>query len=717
MKRRLLVIAVVLLGATPAAAQQPPPQPSQQPPQPSQQMPPVVVEGVRVMPERTESESDAREEIRRVPGGVDLIGEKQIDESRAANLKDVLDFTPGVWIRPRMGAADESQISIRGSGLRNNFHLRGVNILLDGFPYGNADGFSDFESLELLDTKRIEVYKGANALRFGGFTLGGAINLVTKTGYDAGLVEMRSEAGSFGFLKNHLATGQVYGPFDLYLGLTDVELQGYRTHSAQQRERVYSSWGWDLGAGASVRLDLNYVKNREQLPGALTQEELDRNPRAADPSNLALRLRAARNYDYGRGALTVRVPLTETQALEWSTQLNYQDLHHPLNFAVIDDTTWSYSTELRWIQAAPLFDHGNRLTAGLQYFGTRQIDVNFTNVVGTPPEKTKNQINIADSIGVYVENQFDVTPTVTAIAGGRGQYAIRAVRDRMIGNDGPGDVDGNDSDSVDFLNFSPRVGFIWRPARTVQVFGNASRTYEPPLLLELTAPGQLQGNLSQLAAQKAWQFELGTRGEWGRLAWDVAAYDIELWDEIQNVNVQPFPGAPFTIPRFRNIDRTRHTGLEVGADLLIAQDLARRVGVGTGGDALRVRTAYTFSHFVFVNDVNFDNNDLPGAPRHFLRGEVRYDHVSGFWFAPNVETVPQGYFVNSQNDARTQPYTTVGVRMGYTYKPWQLTAFFEGRNLNNVTYISSVVVDDANRRFFEPADGRAFYGGLEWRFR
>ena len=91
-------------------------------------------------------------------------------------------MVPGVLIRPRFGAADEAQFSIRGSSLRNNFHQRGINVLIDGFPYGNADGFSDFESLELQTTKYIEVFKGANALRFGGNTLGGAINLVTKTG-------------------------------------------------------------------------------------------------------------------------------------------------------------------------------------------------------------------------------------------------------------------------------------------------------------------------------------------------------------------------------------------------------------------------------------------------------------------------------------------------------------------------------------------------------
>ena len=705
-----VIVALVALSiAVPAFAQQPPL--ASQP-----QLPPVVVEGARVPVDRTAPDDQAREEIRRVPGGVDVVGEQQIKDSRASNLQDVLEYVPGVWIRPRMGAADESQISIRGSGLRNNFHLRGVNVLLDGFPYGNADGFSDFESLELLDTKRVEIYKGANALRFGGNTLGGAINLVTKTGADAGLLEARSEAGSFGFFKNHLATGQVYGPFDLYLGLTDVELDGYRDHSDQVRRRVYSSWGYRLPGGTTIRLDLNYVRSEEHLPGALTQQELDHHPRRADPSNLNLRLDAARDYDYTRGALTIRTPLSETQTLEWAIQLNYQDLHHPLSFAVIDDTTYSYSIELRWINATTLFDHGNRLTAGLQYFGTRQIDTNFTNVAGTPAALTKNQFNIANTVGVYAENQFDVTPAFTAVLGGRAQYSIREVRDRFF-NDGFGDIDANDSDSVDFLSFSPRAGFVWRVGRA-QIYGNASHSYEPPLLLELTAPGQIQGNLGQLAAQKAWQFELGTRGDLGkRLGWDLSIYDIELWDEIQNVNVTPFPGAPFTIPRFRNIDRSRHTGLEVGVDLLLVEDLARRVGLGEAGDTLRARAAYTFSRFVFVDDANFGNNDLPGAPRHFIRGELRYDHASGFWLAPNVETVPHGYYVNSENDARTKGYVTAGMRLGYTYKPWQLAGFFEARNLPNVTYASSVVVDAANRRFFEPADGRAFYGGLEWRFR
>jgi iron complex outermembrane receptor protein len=687
----ILLLLLLLPAAAPVLAQQPP------------TLAPVVVETPRLVPERLQTEEQAREEIERVPGGVDVIPQREIEGGRAANLKDVLEYTPGVLIRPRFGAADESQLSIRGSGLRNNFHLRGVNVLLDGFVYGQADGFSDFESLELLATKRIEVYKGANALRHGGFTLGGAINLVTKTGYDEGLLAVRSEAGSFGYLKNHVATGQVHGPFDLYGSFTDVRLNGYRDHSDQVRERLVTTFGYDLGGGTTARLDFGYVHNDENLPGALTRDELERAPERADPANVAAR--AARRYHYTRGAFTVRTPLGETAALEGRLQLAYQDLDHPLSFAVIDQTTYDWGAEVRYIQTAPLFGLGSHFTLGLQYLSTSQIDVNLANNRGRRGARTKDQVNQSTNVGVYAEEQLDVLPALTLVVGGRGQYAYRNVRDRFLAN-------GNQSSDVEYWAFIPRFGAIGRVAKDVQVYGNASYAYEPPLLLELTAPGQLNTrNLSLLEAQTAWQFEIGTRGRaLDRLRWDVAVYDIELWDEIQNVNVQPFPGAPFTLPRFRNIGRSRHLGVEAGLDVVLARDLV-------AADALTARAAYTWSHFVFVDDRNFGDNDLPGAPRHFLRAELRYDHASGFWIAPNVEVVPEGYFVDSDNRNRTSSYELVGVRMGYDMKPWNLSVFFEGRNLADVTYASSVQVDNAIGRFFEPGDGRAFYGGVAWRWK
>ena len=698
MRPTALVLAVLLTPAVAVAQTDPPPT-----------LAPVVVEETRASDERRRTETEAREELRRVPGGTEVVGQKTIEQSRAANLKDALDFVPGVFVAPRFGAADESQISIRGSGLRNNFHLRGITILMDGFPYGNADGFSDFESLELLTTKRLEVYKGANALRFGGYTLGGAINYVTKTGYDAPLLELRSEAGSWGFIKNYVGTGQVYGPFDLYVGLSDTEINGYREHADQIRRRAYGSFGYRLAGGTTIRLDLGYVYNKENLPGSLTQAQMNQDPRQRNPA--ASGLKEERNYDYTRAALTVRTPLSKDQVLEWFTQYNYQDMDHPLSFAIIDNTTSSYGTELRYLLSAPLFGLSSRLVAGLQLFGTRQIDVQFANRNGNRGPRIKNQYNIATNIAGYVEEQLDLTPTFTAVAGGRINYAMREVRDRFLSN-------GNQSDQVDSFGVSPTAGFIWRVAPTMQVYGNASRAYEPPALLELTAPGQIGGDLSQLNPQRSWQFEVGTRGNAGeRLAWDLSVYDIELWDEIQNVNVQPFPGAPFTIPRFRNINRSRHTGVEAGGDLLLVKDVLPRLGLGRAGDTLRALLAYTWSRFVFVNDANFGNNTIPGVPTHFIQTALRYDHASGFWLAPGLDIVPTNYFVNSANTDRNCAYTLFNVKAGFDHAPTRLGVFFAATNLADVrSYSPAVATDDANRSYYFPGDSRSFYGGVSWRW-
>ncbi|MCI0547461.1 MAG: TonB-dependent receptor [Candidatus Rokubacteria bacterium] len=697
-----VLIAICVGAALPARAQ--PPGPAAPP-----ELPPIVVEGERLPDERTETDQQARERIERVPGGAAVVGQPELEDTRRANLKDALDFVPGVLIRPRIGAADESQLSIRGSGLRNNFHLRGVNILIDGFPYGNADGFSDFESLDLNSTKRIEVLRGANALRFGANSLGGAINLVTKTGHDAGLIDLASEGGSFGYYNQYVATGQVYGPFDLYVGNSIIGLDGFREHSEQFRYRLYTNAGYALPGGTTVRLDVSYVDNRETLPGSLTPQEFEQDPRQADPAFVAQD--AQRNYSYVRGGFTVRTPITPTDVVEWKSFVTYQDLDHPLPFAVIDDVTTSWGTELRYTRVAPLFDRANRLTAGFQYFASYQTDVNFQNNGGVRGAVSKDQGNQATNLGFYAENQFDVVPTLSLIAGIRYLYAIRTVRDHFP-------ADGDQSGSAYYSAGSPKLGAIWHIAPTAQLYGNASSSYEVPAFVELTAPGNLQGSLRDLNAQFAWQFEVGTRGTWGRqVAWDISAYDIELWNELQNVNVLPFPTATFTIPRFQNIPRSRHTGVEVGFDVVLLENLARWVGLGSAGDTLRSRTAYTWSRFVFVNNPTFGNNDLPGAPSSYIRSELRYDHASGFWFAPGMEWVPTGYFVDSANTVRTPAYVLGNIRMGYDYQPWQLGVFFEARNLANTNFVSAVVTDSGTGRFFDPGDGRAFYGRVAWRFR
>ena len=224
--------------------------------------------------------AETRERLNQIPGSVAMVDGAQIRATRQANLKDVLQFVPGVYVQPRFGAADESQISIRGSGLRNNFHARGVNLLVNGMPYRNADGFTDFESLELLTTEAIEVYKGGNALRYGGSTLGGAINLDTKTGHSASPVSLFAQGGSFGFYKTQLESGNSRGNSNYYASYARTSVDGYRQWSAQQRDRVNLHGGYRFSPNTDARLFYFFAHVKEHLPGALTPRRLrGRSPR------------------------------------------------------------------------------------------------------------------------------------------------------------------------------------------------------------------------------------------------------------------------------------------------------------------------------------------------------------------------------------------------------------------------------------------------------
>ena len=633
---------------------------------------------------------EAETELEKVPGGVALVPQKEIVQSRAGNLKDVLNFTPGVLAQSRFGA-DESQLSIRGSGLRSNFHTRGVNLLINGLPYQDADGFSDFESLDLLATQRVEVWKGANALRYGGNSMGGAINLTTYTGETAPALQINVLGGAYGFFKGQVSTGGVFGNFNYYLSASDTELNGFREHSEQGRQRVYGNLGWKLDENTDLRADVVYANVAEKLPGALTRQEYFTNPRQADPVNVL--------NDWGRFYNFVRVGAGLTRRIGSQHQIvvnlygQYRNMDHPI-FQVIDEDARSFGGEIRYSFNGNIGSKRNRFVAGFSpqfgNVGTRW----YNNVGGQRGVQTNRFGTRARNYGLYFENQLDITERFTLVAGGRADWATRRYRDLFT-------TDGDRSDRRTYKAFSPKLGVVWRAFEQAQVFGNVSRSYEPPLLLELTSfAGFGASGFLDLKAQDTWQYEVGTRGQFNdRLDWEVALFDAEIDNEIINTNIRPFPFAPFTIPSYRNAANTRHLGLEVGANATLKQNLIN------DNDRLSWRTAYTWSRFRFVDDVTYGDNFIPGMPRHLLRSELRYQHPRGFWVAPNVDWSPATYFVNSANTFRNDSYAVLNLKAGYDWRGFGF--YFEAANLADRLYSASVVVDNELGRFHETANGRS----------
>ncbi|MGH7563887.1 MAG: TonB-dependent receptor family protein, partial [Gemmatimonadota bacterium] len=557
-----------------------------------------------------------------------------------------------------------------------------------------------FESLELLTASNIQVYKGGNALRFGGSTLGGAINIETRTGYTAERFRVFGQGGSYGFLKGQLSSGDVLGPFDYYASYAHTSLDGYREFAEQRRDRLNAH----LGAVLSDRVDLRgfyfFARVEEQLPGSLIREELESDPAQANPTNVENRW--GRDYDLHHLGVQLRTQLTADQRLEISPYGQFRDIVHPI-FRVLDQESHDLGAEIRYENSAPLGGLKSRFTAGFQPAYGSTVNRHFENVGGQPGGLAKDQIEEARSLAFYLEEVVEVAPRLSAVIGLRYDQSERSLED-----DFPSD--GDQTDERTYEAWMPKVGFLFDlSALGGRLFGNVSRSFEPPLLLELnslTLPGFVD-----LDAQDAWQFELGTRGRAGRLGWDIAAYDIEIEDEILNINVQPFADAPFTVPAYRNAPKTRHYGLEAGIEYAGGTVPEAR---GVIRDALGFRLAYTFGRFEYVEDPEFQGNEIPGAPPHVFQAELIYRHPSGLTLRPGLEWVPEDYFVDSANTVENEGWAALGLRGELRFADLGVLLFAEARNLTDATYSPAVTIDDASGRYFQPTDGRSLYAGMRW---
>jgi iron complex outermembrane receptor protein len=698
---------------------------------PVETLPIMTVEGKRI-----ENIDIVKEEMARRPASTVLIEEKEIKESRALNLNDVLQFVPGVRFQSRFGA-DEGQFQIRGTSLRNNFHHRGINILINGIHFGDADGFSDFESIELNAYERIELYKGANALRYGANTIGGAINFVPRTGYNASTLQMRFLGGSFGLYSGQVSSGQVTKPFkigtmdttaDYYISLSGNHQDGFQDNSQQDRQRLNANFGFKIGTHQELRAYILGGVVAERLPGSLTLEQLEKDNQQAQTSlggnnpfacGNAQECKYGRYYNLIRAGVAYRNDFAANQYFEIIPYYSYQYMDHPIFQTIVQDN-YNVGGEIRYGNSNSIFGHENFFIIGHQprYGDTNQR--RFQNILGNRGTQTQNLSLETTSFGTYLENQFSVTNDFIFIAGGRWDYSIRQGRNQLF-SPFSGALTSSRTDLRQFNAITPKVGFVYRTTPTSQIYGNVSRGYEPPINLELTSSVNPDGTTPtsaflSLDAQRAWQFELGTRGTTAdqRMSWDITVFNLEMEKEIlaSNINIQS---------TFQNARGTRHTGVEAGGTIVVAHGLLAP-GPKSQSDTVTVRTAYTWSLFKFTDDVRGggalvakDGNRVPGAPEHYFTGEVRYDHPVGFFIAPNFEWSIAGFYVDSLNTAKNPAYFIVNLRAGYNYNK-SLSFFAEGRNLTDQTYAGAVVVNDSQRRFFNPGQGISGFAGVEWKF-
>jgi iron complex outermembrane receptor protein len=640
-----------------------------------------------------------RRAINRTVGSVGFIDAESYKNTYANNLRDVLQDAPGIYVQNRY--SQELRLSVRGSGIGRSYHTRGLEILQDGIPTNLADGSGDYYQIDPLGLRAVEIYKGGNALTFGGSTLGGAINFVTPTARNAASPNSaRIEGGSFGTGRVNAQVSRVLGDWDIFFNGTLTHADGWRQHETQKSAQFNGNIGYRISPNVETRFYIGSYTVNQKLPGTLNLQDALHAPRKASA--------AALSGDQARDTQTFRIANRTTFRFDsgrldvdsWYIQ---KSLYHPI-FQVIDQSGATYGIAPRYSQTLDLGGFRNDLVIGARAYGGDNKAQQFLNIAGNRGAPTLNSRQNAANYEVFAENRFFVLPDVALMAGVK---ALRSERDYTDRGGIPGYSPTPKSQSKSYATVNPKFGILWEPHGDIQVFADITRSSDVPDFTDLNQTIGATNRFVPLSLQHAWTAEVGTRGRYGRFSWDVTAYRALVRDELLQYTTNPsIPAATF------NAGRTIHQGLEIGGSVELVSD------VSGAGDTLSLSQLYNFNDFRFDGDPQYGNNRIAGVPLHVLRTALTYKHPIGFYLTPIVDWIPQGAYVDFANTKRAPAYTLFGLQTGMEWKNG-LSLFIDMRNLANKRYVSdfaTVTRYTPAYASFYPGTGRSIYAGLRYRW-
>jgi iron complex outermembrane recepter protein len=485
-----------------------------------------------------------------------------------------------------------------------------------------------------------------------------------------------------------------------------LDYQGERDHSAADQRVLNARLRVPIADGWSLTLITDVGDHpRADNPGSLTFAELQANRDTAPALNT--NRNAGKDLTQVQSGATLHRTMTNGGEATVTIFGLTRDLKNPITTTYIDLDRVAYGARSSVTYPLPLGSLGHRLTAGFDFQRQRDDRQNF-NYLNTPGDsamrdtvRSLNQLEHVTEFGPFVQSALELSPRTTIMAGLRYDWVKFAVRDRLI-------VGTNPDDSGERLMraLSGSLGIAVNPLRSLTVYGNVGSSFETPTTTELAnSPSGAGGFNAGLEPQHAWSFELGARGSHDRrFTYSVALFQAEVRDAL----------IPYEIaaPRFfyRNAGSTRHQGLEVGGDLAVVP------GLNLG--AVWTYSDYRFREYSFTDTAGthvLDGRPLAGIPDNWLHLTVRAQPAAfaGAW-AEVQQTYSSGYLVSDVAKTRTSPWWSANVRAGWDGNAgsMRLSPFIGINNAFNHHYVSSVVINAARGRYYEPAPGRNVYLGI-----
>lgn len=655
-----------------------------------------------------------------VPAAVDVVEGADLRRAQPGlSLSESLRRIPGVVARDRQNQAQDLQVSIRGFGARASFGVRGVRLLTDGIPASMPDGQGQVSHFSLASAGRIEVLRGPFSALYGNAS-GGVIEVTSALPPDSPELEAGLVAGSDGLFDATASwRGQVDRAHELgaRLDAGRAQADGYRRHSAWQRD-TGQAWLQGTAAGSTLTLLANALDLQADDPQGLNSAELQAGRRAASPNALRFdarktvqqqQLGARLMHEFGSAqTLTLTGHAGQRKTAQMLT-VPVAAQANPLNGGGAIELDRNYSgIDARWQWKTSLARQALTVTLGLQHDVADELRRGYENFVatrlGVRGALRREEQNRVVGDDQYLQLAWQTGDRWRVDAGLRRSRVAFHSRDRYVRAGNP-----DDSGGLSYQNVSPVFGLLYRATPWLSVYGNAGRGFETPTFAELAYRGDGRGGLNDsLKPARSDNAELGLRARRGDMEFSAAFFQARTRDELVVIANQGGRSV------YANAPLSRRRGLELSWSALLAEHWHAAANA-TLLDATYLRkldgcaAAICLPGSVLVGA----GKRIPGLSRAGAWAELR--------FSPDADTdlaIEGRYvgrvFADDANKAAAPAYASFDLAAEHRASglglQWRL--FARLNNLANRAIIGSVIVNESNGRYFEPAPGRNWLVGL-----
>ncbi|MGV7093262.1 TonB-dependent receptor PqqU [Siccibacter turicensis] len=652
------------------------------------------------------------------PAAVSVVnGDDMRHAAPRVNLSESLGAVPGLQVQNRQNYAQDLQLSIRGFGSRSTFGVRGLRLYVDGIPATMPDGQGQTSNIDINSVESIDVLRGPFSALYGNAS-GGVLNVTTETGRQPPTVEASSWYGSYGSWRYGLkATGAVgdgtqAGDVDYAVSTTRFTTHGYRDHSGARKNLANAKLGVRLDDASKLTLLLNSVDIKADDPGGLTKDEWRADPRQSPraeqyntrktikQTQAGLRYERAltANDDLSLMAYAGERETTQYQSIPIIAQLRPGNAGGVISLSRHYqgvDTRWTHRDE--WLVPVTF-------TTGINYENMSENRKGYENFVyrnGVPQfgEKgnlRRNERNLMWNVDPYLQTSWQLTDKLSLDAGVRYSSVWLDSNDKYV-TPANGDASGDTS----YHKWLPAGSLKYAVTDAWNVYLAAGRGFETPTLTELSYRSPDQSGLNfDLKPSTSDTVEIGSKTRIGNGLFTAALFQTDTDNEIV-ADSSDGGRASYT-----NAGKTRRQGVELGLDQQFA-------------DAWRLKMAWTYIDATYRTNVcgatDCNGNRMPGIARNMGFASLGWEPEQG-WYAGGDVRYLSDIMANDENTAKAPTWTVVGLNTGYKWQIGQgsVDLFTRVDNLFDREYAGSVIVNESNGRYFEPAPGRNYSVGLSF---